>query len=129
MYGLVIILVLMALLSASMDVLANRFKGSWFDKCGFDERFWCLSVAWTNKIPYYSKYPKWFVDSVLVIFLDGWHLLKFFYNICLAILITSLIGAGWLEFIFIYLIYTISFEVLYRSLKWGIHYDNKKTID
>lgn len=116
MYGLVIVLIIMALLSASMDVLANRFRGSWFDKCGFNRNFWDLRMSYGNIKMLNKKYPK-IPSMVLVCFADGWHFFKFLYNCLLAFLVAYVSGTGFWGFVFVYLVYTISFESLYNALK------------
>lgn len=71
---------------AIMDKIQFHYNKSLFSNKRFNQFFWNPSESWKNKWKEDFKTEKFLGSSSIFVFLtDGWHLSKFFRNICLFI--------------------------------------------
>lgn len=121
---------LAGLFNGVMDTLSFRYGRSIFPKnedeffLGKDERFWNPEISWLNKYKNWpdDKRPKFFLSTTaLVMFTDGWHLIKFGMKTCLhsAIVLPVFLGLDWSLWwvlpvaIFLNLFFGFAFNIMY----------------
>lgn len=114
-------IVLAAACNAVMDTLKDHYAISWFAKLG-KPQFWDASVSWTNKYINNDKAQGrtyWRVLGIKIIkpsiITDGWHLFKFFMQLCIGGAFGMLcpFGIGLPAF---FVCWVIGFEPLYTLL-------------
>lgn len=105
-----------AIFEACMDKLLFHYHESIFTK--LNPLFWNSEISWKNKYKEDLKTPKFFGSTTFFVSLtDGWHLMKWLFNISFSVALIFAFSIKWYWIIVLLFIRRIVFEITFRLLK------------
>ncbi len=114
-----LLIILAGISNAIMDVLKFRYSRSVFNK--FNENWWNPNKSWRNK--WKNGDPEqgerfWGSSRWFVRFTDAWHFFQglMFTSLFLSIVFYETMINAWVDFIMIYLIFTLTFSLFYKKV-------------
>jgi hypothetical protein len=116
-----ILIFLSGILNAIMDVLDFKFNSSIFATCK-NQQWINPNISWKNKWKYIDEIwigEKFFGSSTFLVFLtDLWHLCKFLMLLFImsAIVFYNPLLNWWVDFLLLYCIFTITFEIFFSKV-------------
>jgi len=117
----ILFLSLAAVSNAGMDILDHNYQKSFASN--WNEQFWNPAISWQNKYINHDKQQgriQWLFFDKPVFFTDGWHLLKAFMILFIALSIAIWIKGKWyLKGVYVLIgafIWGGSFETFYSKI-------------